>query len=366
MEQVKTYIDFLRFCLDITEEPPRIEDWEGLYRFMDDQALLGIGFHGIDRMSKEWKERLNIPSDLMLDWYGDCMQVRELSRERNRHCVELTEHLQQDGFVCCILKGQGNAMMYPQPELRMSGDIDVWVSLKSQTAGSNKDEIKAIIAYARRDNPEARAIYYHIDYEWKESPVEIHYLPGMMNNPVHNRRLQHWFSERKVQQMANLRELPEGIGRIPVPTPTFNVVFQLTHVMRHFFLEGIGIRQLTDYYFLLRSDGTIQEEDWEKTLKYLGLWKFAGAVMYVMQKVFLLDIRYMIAPVDERRGRVLLREVLAGGNFGTLLGIKDHGMLKKHLLKTQRILRFVWDYPSEALCEPLFRVYHLLWRWRYN
>ncbi len=367
MEQpVKGYIDFLRFCLDIVKEPPRIEDWEGLYRFMENQTLLGIGFYGIDKMNHEWKDRLNIPADLMLEWYGDCMQVRELSRERNRHCVELVEHLQNDGFSCCILKGQGIAMMYPQPDLRMSGDIDVWVSRKVQATGSNADEIKEIIGYARKINPEARAIYNHIDYEWKDSPVEIHYIPGMMNNPVYNRRLQQWFSERKAQQMANLKELPEGTGRIPVPTPAFNVVFQLTHIMRHFLLEGIGIRQLTDYYFLLKSDGKIQDEDWQKTLNYLGLWKFAGAVMYVMQEVFSLDIRYMIAPVDERRGKVLLREILSGGNFGSLLGIRNHSMLKKHLLKTERILRFVSDYPSEALFEPFFRVYHLLWRWRYN
>ncbi len=52
------------------------------------------------------------------------------------------------------------------------------------------------------------------------------------------------------------------------------------------------------------------------TLMYLGLWKFAGAMMYVMKEVFLLDRQYMIAPVDEKRGKFLLDEILQSGNFG--------------------------------------------------
>lgn len=43
-------------------------------------------------------------------------------------------------------------------------------------------------------------------------------------------------------------------------------------------------------------------------LKYLGLWKFVQAVMFVMKEVFGLSEDRMIAPMDEREGRFLLDE----------------------------------------------------------
>ena len=70
------------------------------------------------------------------------------------------------------------------------------------------------------------------------------------------------------------------------------------------FTEGIGLRQLLDYYFVLVKWHTDLTNPTEKAvlqqeLKYLGLWKFAGAVMYVLHKVFGLPEENMIAPMDE-------------------------------------------------------------------
>ena len=54
----------------------------------------------------------------------------------------------------------------------------------------------------------------------------------------------------------------------------------------------------------------------QRELKHLGLWKFAGAVMYVLKEVLGLAEEKMIVPVDEKRGKLLLAEILDGGNFG--------------------------------------------------
>lgn len=51
-------------------------------------------------------------------------------------------------------------------------------------------------------------------------------------------------------------------------------------------------------------------------LEHLGLAKIAGAVMWVLKEVLGLEEKYLIAPVDERRGRFLLSEIMRGGNFG--------------------------------------------------
>ena len=108
----------------------------------------------------------------------------------------------------------------------------------------------------------------------------------------------------------------------------------------------------------------------QRELKYLGLWKFAGAVMYVLKEVLGLSEDKMIVPMDEKRGRLLLAEILDGGNFGRhftkYAGFTHQSMGKKYFLKIWRNMHFVRYYPAEALCEPLFRTWHFFWRLKYK
>ena len=289
-----------------------------------------------------------------------------------------------------------------------------------------------------------------------------------MNNPIYHARLQKWFKRNADLQCSNVVSLPDGIGEIAIPTTAFNVVYQLTHLYHHFFDEGIGMRQIIDYYHVvcdfykvyqnsskitpslftikegstshpdplsmvftppsvppfpgdrnLRGEGgnrptrcsePLRSKDggpskvspdcagWDRLsiegdasvssafttdssastalvvvqreLKYLGLWKFAGAVMFVLHEVLGLAEDKMIVPVDEKRGRLLLAEILDGGNFGRhftkYAGFTHQSMGKKYFLKIWRNMHFVRYYPAEALCEPLFRTWHFFWRLKYK
>ena len=104
----------------------------------------------------------------------------------------------------------------------------------------------------------------------------------------------------------------------------------------------------------------------QRELKYLGLWKFAGAVMFVLHEVLGLAEDKMIVPVDEKRGKLLLAEILDGGNFGRhftkYAGFTHQSMGKKYFLKIWRNMHFVRFYPAEALSEPIFRTWHFFWR----
>jgi len=104
----------------------------------------------------------------------------------------------------------------------------------------------------------------------------------------------------------------------------------------------------------------------QRELKYLGLWKVAGAVMYVLKEVLGLAEDKMIVPMDEKRGRLLLAEILDGGNFGRhftkYAGFTHQSMGKKYFLKIWRNMHFVRFYPAEALSEPIFRTWHFFWR----
>ena len=187
-----------------------------------------------------------------------------------------------------------------------------------------------------------------------------------MNNPVYNARLQKWFKRNADLQCSNVVGLPDGAGDIAVPTTAFNVVYQLCHLYHHFFDEGIGMRQIIDYYYVVSMFNVdcVMFNSLQRELKHLGLWKFAGAVMYVLHVFLGLPEERMIRPMDVKRGRVFLDEILSGGNFGhydTRISFCP-GAFGHNMQRLYRDLRLAWYYPAEALSEPVFRVWHYFWR----
>ena len=348
----ESWKDFLKYCIheDVAQPASASDiDWKVLAEFMRKQALIGVMMRGMNKL-----KGVKIPREVIMHTFALSEQVKKNNQMLNKRSVEVAEQYRKAGYKCCILKGQGNAVMYPDVYMRQPGDVDVWV------CGAREE----IISYVKEHHPEAEIRFFHAEYHENGVPVEAHYMPAIMNNPKFNRRLQQFFSEAQEKQCDHWVELPDGVGKIPAPTVEFNIVFQLCHMMHHFFDEGIGLRQMMDYYFLLRSSAKLEmrNEKLEMTLKYLGLWKFAGAVMYVMREVFGLEEKYMIAPVDERRGRTLMYEIMRGGNFGQYSGLSEHGTVAKYLLKNWRSLQLIREYPAEALAEPLFRTYHFFWR----
>ena len=467
MTQTSAIFLFLRYCLEDKVDLSMVVsnmDWRQLYSFATKQTIIGICFDGIKRLSEEYPEELKknpIERDLLMTWMGVSQQIRRQNMKVNGVAAKLYSMLREDGLRCCILKGQGNALMYPNAYSRNPGDIDVWVNASREQ----------ITEYAKKHFKLGDDIrYQHIETSVDGVPVELHFFPCTMNNPIYNARLQKWFKRNADLQCSNVVSLPDGIGEIAIPTTAFNVVYQLTHLYHHFFDEGIGMRQIIDYFLVVndfsknvfldydfsnhpvnfsnhpvplskegstfspspsssgsgdvtapsRCSEPLRSKDggpskvspdcagWDRRdvsgdtssvscssvsgssitsvrsasttdpsastslvvvqreLKYLGLWKFAGAVMYVLHEALGLSGEKMIAPMDEKRGKLLLAEILNGGNFGKHFTKYGHftqqGMAKKYFLKIWRNMHFVRYYPAEALSEPIFRTWHFFWR----
>ena len=222
-------------------------DWQKLYSFVSKQALLGLCFDGIERLGKEYPEELKrnpIGRELLMNWMGNAQQIRRQNVKVNGVVAKLYSKFRKDGLRCCILKGQGNALMYPNPYSRTPGDMDVWVN-------ASREEITE---YAKRHfKLEDDIRFHHLETSFDGVPVELHFFPGIMNNPIYNARLQKWFKRKVDLQCSNVVSLPDGIGEIAIPTTAFNVIYQLTHLYHHFFDEGIGMRQIIDYYYVVNN-----------------------------------------------------------------------------------------------------------------
>ena len=366
--------------------------------------------------------------------------------------------------------------MYPNPSSRTPGDIDIWVE------GGDK----RVISFVRSISPHEKACYHHIEFpSYKGVEVEVHYRPSFLLCFWHNRKLQKYYERVKDEQFSHRVMLGEQ-GEIAIPTAEFNLIFQLTHIFSHLMNEGIGLRQLVDYYFVicdfykvyqssskitpslffdkasctrqfesklslhsfaslfplkegstshpdpltLRGEGgnrptrcsePLRSKDggpskvspdcagWDrrdisgdttsdsagasatvtrsssvanssfaassssfaaaidrvqKEMKELGLWKFAGAIMYIMQEVFGMPASRLIVPPNEKYGRFVLNEVLEAGNFGRHDERNHFGktQLGHNLQRVYRDIRLVKYFPAEAMSEPLFRVWHFFWR----
>ena len=364
MNDITAFFAFLKYCLGYKGNISRVVasmNWQMLYSFASKQALLGLCFDGIERLGKENPEelRLNpIGRELLMTWMGKAQQIRRQNRKVNAVAGKLFSMLKKDGLRCCVLKGQGNALMYPNPYSRTPGDIDVWIDASRER----------IMEYTQKKFELGDDIrLQHLETSLDGVPVELHFFPCSMNNPIYHARLQKWFRRNADLQCSHIVGLPDGAGDITIPTSAFNVVYQLCHLYHHFFDEGIGMRQIIDYYYVVNNDELLViKETLQKELKHLGLWKFAGAVMYVLHEALGLSEEKMIAPMDEKRGKLLLAEILNGGNFGQYFTKYGHftqqGMAKKYFLKIWRNMHFVRYFPAEALSEPIFRTWHFFWR----
>ena len=124
MKQQKIFFDFLRFSIGSAKEIPdslKEADWKELYAIAQKQALLGVLFYGIRRLPKE----LAPEQKLLMQWIVMAEMIRKQNIKLFQDSVKVCQNFENEGFTNCILKGQGNALLYPDPYMRTPGDIDI-------------------------------------------------------------------------------------------------------------------------------------------------------------------------------------------------------------------------------------------------
>jgi hypothetical protein len=320
---------------------PSNEEWTEIYELAQKQAIAGCLFLAIDILSQKG-QKPSLP--LLYEWIALAEHIKQRNLLLNQRCIELMRMFVDAGFDSCILKGQGNALMYPDPLLRQTGDIDIWVKGK-------RDEI---IEFCKT-KAKGKVSVHHVELPiWKDLEVEVHFVPSYTKVPRFANRTQNFFEKFGCEEIDGRGLLGNGV-KMYVPTKEMNMVFQMSHMARHFFYEGIGLRHLMDYYYLLKYDGDVDFAKVRRTLQDLGLYKFASGVMWVLDAVFGMDEKCVFLQVDERRGRLLLDEVMKGGNFGRHeQGLSGMLSRKNTMLSIiYRSERMAWLFPEEAFWSPV-------------
>ena len=334
------------------------EQWNAVFDIAKRQTLVGILLAGIEQLPKEQRP----PKELLMQWVLLTERIKNANRKLNIVAAKVAKNFKEAGFDSVLLKGQAVALYYPSPQLRTPGDIDIWLN------GSRRD----IIRYVRRFVCGAAPVYHHIEFNIsKEADIEVHFTPSWLNSTFTNIKLQRFFRENGAESFANFVTLEGAGNEVAVATKAFNRVYLLVHIYRHLFSEGIGLRQLLDYYWLLKQGCSDKEREAAMhTLQQLKMVRFAGATMYVLQQVFGLTKEYMLTAPLKDEGEFLLQEIMLSGNFGMYdvrnTGVNSNNALVRFAKRVARNLRFTKMYPSEVLWTPVFKMWHTVWRYWYS
>lgn len=330
------------------------EQWKELFDIAKKQTLIGILYCALDGLEDTQRP----PKNILMQWIVLCERIKSENKKLNEAVVRISDKFREEGWENVVLKGQGVALLYPNPLYRMPGDIDIWLD------GKKAD----IIKYVRSYFPDCKPVYHHVDFPmFRDIPIEIHFTPTWMNNYFMNRKLQKYFGTLATEEFKHQGMSANGRERGIFSSLDFNRVYILIHIYRHLFSEGIGLRQLLDYYYVLKQGFTdIEKQKTLQTLKELGMMRFAGATMYVLQTAFGLEDKFLLVQPLRQEGEFLLDEIMLAGNFGhydeRIKYEKYNNPINRLFYKTLRNLRFVSMYPSEVIWSPLFKAWHFFWR----
>lgn len=337
------YVDFIRYAihsdLPVPESAVKI-DWTDYLEFCYRQGVVGLVFEGLER------SELRIPQMTLFEWIGAAENIKQLNTVQNKYIARINKFFLERNTRCVILKGRANGLMYPKPELRSPGDIDLWCE------GDDVDVIRIVVSVC----PEAQYSLHHITMPvFDEVAVEVHYRPVFLPNWFKDKKLQRYIVKVQEKQFDNIVQI--GSTKIGVLTCDFDIVYQLLHMWHHFFETRNNFKQMIDYFFLLRKSHTENTDTTEivKLLNELGVLRYAKGMMWVMKEVLGLDDMYLYTEPDERVGKLILNETMVYGTF-------SQNRLKAVLQQYVGNLRLLWAFPSEVIISPIYLVWHQWWK----
>lgn len=324
------------------------EEWRDAFSMAKQQSMVGLCYASIQSQEPDM-----CPSkEICREFLCHSEPIRKRNQILRHRCVELDRMLGDSGFTPCILKGQSLSRYYGElADYRNSGDIDVWVDAP----------IDRIADFVKNRDVEYRGTYVHLEADlFEDVHVEIHPQPAILRCPWLNHRLQRWISTFEIDKF----DRSEGFAIVPVE---FDAVYLLTHMLHHLLFEGIGLRQLMDYAFFLKSvnmrDRSVHAME---TLDSLHMTRFTKGIMWIMREVFGLSDELLLTAPDSRAGRMMLSEMLMGGDFGKYdsrnrLSKSNHRVCRAWggIVRNVRFLNLA---PELVICDPFWRAWHYVWR----
>lgn len=228
---------------EVKDELSANPDWEQIYRLATEQTVHGIIADGIGLYAEEHPE-------MMINWdrYDEYLvnvghTVRQnwnINVNQSRVCQLLTSH----NIKYVVLKGQGVAQYYPKPMLRCSGDIDLLLKK------SDFNTAKNLLATIATGDIEEQKDQMHASAMIGETEVELHAEEFKTLGRANVRRYTE-LKERMLGEEDKLRTYMCNEVEVSLAPATFDAFYIFLHFVKHYYHEGLGLRQLTDWTMFL-------------------------------------------------------------------------------------------------------------------
>ena len=356
-KNLKTFFALLRVGLWGNGNPDiRIDgttDWQEVYRLATEQSVLGLVLAGLEHSD------VKPPQVLLLQWIGEVQVIEQRNKEMNAFVAELIEKLRRNEIYVLLVKGQGVAQCYEKPLWRCSGDIDLLLS------NDNYLKAKRALIPLASEVANEDVITKHQALVINGFDVELHgRMPFIISKRVDDGIddvLDDLFCR------GNVRSWDCNGTQVFLPSPDNDVILVFTHFLHHFFIEGVGLRQICDWCRLLYTyRDTLNYGLLESRIRKMGLmseWKaFASLAVDTLgmpvEAMPFYDARF------KDKGEKVLRRVLKNGNFGHNNDLsyrsRYSGMTYKFVAAWRRLKDFASLIPVFPLDAPRFYVTYVM------
>ncbi len=283
-------------------------DWGDVYQLAEEQSIVGLVLAGIEH------SYVKPPQDLLLQWIGEVQIIEQQNKAMNEFVASLIEILRKNDVYAILVKGQGMAQCYEQPLWRASGDVDLLLSEE------NYQRAKKVLIPLADEVEQEYKLFKHQGMTMDGGyVVELHgtlhsRLSKRVNNGIDD-------AQRDVLYGGNVRCWQNGNTRLFLPGVDSDVIFIFTHILQHFFVEGIGLRQICDWCRLLWTYRDTLNHDLLKSrirkMRLMSEWK-AFAALAVDWLGMPIEAMPMYSPERKwkKKAAKILSYILNVGNFG--------------------------------------------------
>lgn len=253
-------------------------DWQEVYRLATEQSVLGLVLDGLEHSD------VKPPQVLLLQWIGEVQMIEQRNKAMNQFVAELIEKMRAADIYAILVKGQGVAQCYEKPLWRPSGDVDLLLS------EVNYKKAKELLLPLSSSNKNEERYSQHLGMSIGQWYVEIH---GSLRTGLSARVDKEVdAAQESVFIGGNVRSWDNNGTLVFLPAPTEDVFLVFTHFIKHFYKEGMSLRQVCDWCRLLWT--------YRESLNYgkLELWINKAGLMKEWRAFAALAVKYLGMPKD--------------------------------------------------------------------
>ena len=214
-------------------------DYPAIMELAEEQSAIGLVTAGLEQVTD-----VKVPKEELLQFIGQTLQIEQQNKDMNLFLARLIEKLRKADVYAILVKGQGIAQCYEKPLWRASGDVDLLLSDTNYEKAKN-----VLIPLAENVECEFKSLKHLALTMEGEYVVELHgrfhsRLSGRVDRVVDE-------AQKDIFYSGNIRSWMNGGTSVFLPSPDNDVIFIFTHILKHFYIEGVGVRQLCDLCRLL-------------------------------------------------------------------------------------------------------------------